>query len=160
MQYHTKVITIIKTTGHESSSKQFCTIQIKVRTNTPQTPHMVKAWAIDCRSMWAEDTIFIKYYTEIKSRFSMVSFDTEKLNWKHREVFAPLSFVPDKEEFSLIRVQFQLIGRQNWSPETTVDRAGQRGHWVVKCLKAIDYVVSCKARTSDLWMSEEVPAGL
>ena len=33
-----KWITIIKTTGHESSSKQFCTIQIKMTMNTPQIP--------------------------------------------------------------------------------------------------------------------------
>ena len=38
----------------------------------------------------------MNYYTEITSRFSRVSFDTEKLNWKHREVFALLSFVPNK----------------------------------------------------------------
>ena len=33
---------IIETTGHESSSKQFSTIQIKVTEDTPQIPHMVK----------------------------------------------------------------------------------------------------------------------
>ena len=59
--------------------------------------------------MRAEGEIFIKYCTEITSRFSRVSFDTEKLNWKHREVFAPLSFVPNKEEFSFIWVHFQFI---------------------------------------------------
>ena len=109
-----KWITIIKTSGHESSSKQFCAIQIKVTTNTPQIPHMVKAWVTDYRNMWAEGDIFIKYYTEITSRFSRLSFDTEKLNWIHREVFAPLSFVPNKEEFSFIWVQFQFIGRHPW----------------------------------------------
>ena len=31
--------------------------------------------------MWVEGEIFIKYYTEITSRFSRVSFDTKKLNW-------------------------------------------------------------------------------
>ena len=81
-----KWITIIKTTGHESSSRQFCTIQIKVTTNTPQIPHMVKAWATGCWYMWAEGGIFVKYYTEITSIFSRVSFDTEKLNWKHKDI--------------------------------------------------------------------------
>ena len=38
-----KRITIIKTTGHERSSELFSTIQIKMTTNTPQIPHMVKA---------------------------------------------------------------------------------------------------------------------
>ena len=51
----------------------------------------------------------MKYYSEIASRFSRVSFDTEKLNGKHREVFAPLLFIPNKEEFSFIWVQFQFI---------------------------------------------------
>ena len=52
-----KWITIIETTGHESSSKQFSTIQIKVMTNAPQIPHMVKAWVTDYRNMWAEGEI-------------------------------------------------------------------------------------------------------
>ena len=38
----------------------------------------------------------------------MVSFDTEKLN-RNIELFAPLSSVPDKGEFSFIWVQFQFI---------------------------------------------------
>ena len=59
--------------------------------------------------MWVEDEIFVENYPKITSRFSRVSFDTEKLNWKHREVFAPLPFVPNKEEFSFIWVQFQFI---------------------------------------------------
>ena len=45
----------------------------------------------------------------ILSRFCRISFDTEKLNRKHRELFALLSFIPDKEEFSFIGVQFQFI---------------------------------------------------
>ena len=49
---------------------------------------------------------FIKYYTEITGR---VSFDTEKLNWKHREVFTPLSFFPNKEEFVLSGFSFSLL---------------------------------------------------
>ena len=52
---------IIKTTGHESSSKQFCTIQIKATMNAPQIPHIVKAWVTDYKNMWAEGEIFIKY---------------------------------------------------------------------------------------------------
>ena len=54
---------------------------------------------------------FIKYYSKIPRRFNRVSFDTKKFIGKHREVFAPLSFVPKKEEFSFIWVQFQFIGR-------------------------------------------------
>ena len=61
--------------------------------------------------MCAERDIVIKYYTEIMSRFSRVSFDTEKLNWKRRELFTPLSFVPIKEEFTFIWVQIQFIAR-------------------------------------------------
>ena len=61
--------------------------------------------------MRAEGAIFIKYYSEIPSRFSRVRLDTEKLNGKHREVFGSLSFVPNKEEFSFIWVQFQFIRR-------------------------------------------------
>ena len=34
---------------------------------------------------------------QIPSRFCCVSFVTEKLNGKHREEFASMSFVPDKE---------------------------------------------------------------
>ena len=52
--------------------------------------------------MWGKGEIFIKYYSKIPSKFSKVSFDTEKLNGKHRQVFAPLSFIPNKEEFSFI----------------------------------------------------------
>ena len=36
-----KRITIIKTTGHESSSKSFCTIQIKVTTNINQSINQI-----------------------------------------------------------------------------------------------------------------------
>ena len=86
-----KWIAVIEIAGHESSCKQFCTIQIKVTTNTLQIPHMVKAWATDCWNRWEEGEVSVKYYTKITSRFSRVSFDTEKLDWKHREVFAPLS---------------------------------------------------------------------
>ena len=50
--------------------------------------------------MWAEGEIFVKYYSKIPSRFCWVSFDTEKLNRKHTDVFALLSFIPNKEEFS------------------------------------------------------------
>ena len=50
-------IAVIKTTGHESSCKPFCTIQIKVAANTPQIPHMVKTWATDCWYIWAKGEI-------------------------------------------------------------------------------------------------------
>ena len=52
---------------------------------------------------------FLSKLPQIPSRFSRVSFDTEKLNRKHREVFAPLSSIPDKEKFSFIWVQFQFV---------------------------------------------------
>ena len=55
--------------------------------------------------------MFVEIHPKIPSRFGRVSFDTGKLNRKHREVFAPLSFVPDKEEFTVIWVQFQFIRR-------------------------------------------------
>ena len=41
---------------------------------------------------------FYQYY--FYQYYSKISFDTEKLNRKHWEVFAPLSFIPNKEEFS------------------------------------------------------------
>ena len=55
--------------------------------------------------------LLIKYYSQDPERISRVSFDTKKLKRKHREVFALLSFIPDKEEFSFIWVQFQFIRR-------------------------------------------------
>ena len=58
-----------------------------------------------------EGEIFIIYYSEIPSRFTRVSFDTENLKGKHRDVFAPLSSIPNKKEFSFIWVQFQFIRR-------------------------------------------------
>ena len=51
----------------------------------------------------------MKSYANIPSRFGLVSFETGKLNGKHRDILAPLSVVPDKEEFSFIWVQFQFI---------------------------------------------------
>ena len=47
-------------------------------------------------------TIFINYYSKILSTFFWVSVDAEKPSMKHGGVFNPLSFVPDKEEFSFI----------------------------------------------------------
>ena len=64
--------------------------------------------------MWVEREIFLKYYSKITSRFCRASFDTENLHRKHREVFALLSFVPDKEDFSFIWVQSQFIRRHAW----------------------------------------------
>ena len=51
----------------------------------------------------------VKYYSRIPSRFGRVSFESKKLNRKHREVFAPLSFIPDKEEFNVFSVLFQFF---------------------------------------------------
>ena len=59
--------------------------------------------------MGVESKIFVKYYSKILGSFCWVSIDTEKVNRKHREVFAPLSFLPDKEEFRFSRVQFSLF---------------------------------------------------
>ena len=50
-----------------------------------------------------------------------VSFDTEKLNRKHREVFALLSFVPGKEEFSLSGFSFSLFVNIHDLPEAKHD---------------------------------------
>ena len=64
--------------------------------------------------MLAGGEIFIKYYTEVTSRFSRVSFDTEKINWKYREVFAPLSFVPNKliiDVIGVIKMSMQSFTR-------------------------------------------------
>ena len=47
---------------------------------------MVKALVTEYRNMLAEGEIFIKYYIVLMSRFSRFSFDTEKLNWKHRRI--------------------------------------------------------------------------
>ena len=41
--------------------------------------------------------------------FAHLVLTPEKLNRKHGEVFAALSFFPMKEEFSFICVQFQFI---------------------------------------------------
>ena len=108
------LIAITDTTGHKSSCKRCRTIQINVTANVPHTPDVVKAWATDCWYMWGEGKILIKYYSEILSRFNRVSFDAEKLNRKHTEVLASLSFVPDKQEFVFIYVHFQLIWRHPW----------------------------------------------
>ena len=52
-----KWIARIETTGHESSCKQFCTIQIKVTADALQIRLVVGTWATDCWYMWAEDEI-------------------------------------------------------------------------------------------------------
>ena len=90
------------------------TVQIKVMTNTPQIWHMVKAWAADCWYIRAEGDIFVQNYPKILSRFSRDSFNTVKLNRKHREIFAPLLLVPNKKEFGFICVQFQFIRWHPW----------------------------------------------
>ena len=56
--------------------------------------------------MWAEGEIFVKYYSKIQSRSCWVKFDKENLNRKHGEQFIPLSFIPDKKEFSFVWVHF------------------------------------------------------
>ena len=50
----------------------------------------------------------MKRYSKIPSRFSRVSFDTEKLNWKHREAFALLSF-PIRRNSVLSGFRFSLL---------------------------------------------------
>ena len=62
-----KWIAIMQMTGHKSKHKQCCAIQIKVKitANTLQIPRMVKAWVADCRYMWAEGEIFVKYHSKI-----------------------------------------------------------------------------------------------
>ena len=70
----------METARHKSSYEQFCTIQIKVTANTPQILDMIKAWAADRWYMWLEGDIFVKYYSQIPSRFSLVNFDTYNLS--------------------------------------------------------------------------------
>ena len=72
--------------------------------------------------MSAEGEIFIKYYTEITSRFSRVSVDTEKLNWKHRGICSAV--VRSKSE----GIQFYLDSVSvYWSTSMT----GQRPNMTV-----------------------------
>ena len=58
--------------------------------------------------------VLSKMFAEISSRFFRVSFDTEKLNRKNRGEFVSLLFVPDKEKFSFMFVQFQFIHQHPW----------------------------------------------
>ena len=74
-------------------------------------PGYGKCMSCTLRYMSAEDEIFVEYYCKIPRRFCRVSFDTERLNKKYREEFTLLSFVPDKEDFSFIWLQFQCIRR-------------------------------------------------
>ena len=86
------------------------TMQINVMTNTQRIPGSGKNK--HCKSQIYENEnveIFIKYYSEISSRFCWVSFHTKRRNRKHRVIFAPLSFIANKEEVSLIWVQLVII---------------------------------------------------
>ena len=64
--------------------------------------------------MWAEVDVFVEDLSKIASRFFWVSFNTQKLYWKHRKISAPLPFIPYGEKFSFIWVQFQFICRHPW----------------------------------------------
>ena len=64
--------------------------------------------------MWAEVEVFVKDHSKIASIYCWVSFNTQKLYWKHRKIFAPLPFIPNEEEFRFIWVQFQFICRHPW----------------------------------------------
>ena len=94
-------------TGHKSCCcKQFCTIQIKITANTPQFPHMVKAWAKDRWCVWAEGKIFVENYPKIRADFAglfltpkswmgnirryLLFYLMELPFWKHTKVFAIL----------------------------------------------------------------------
>ena len=92
---------------HQRICKQFCTIQIKVTANMPQILDMVKKQALQIADIWDRKLKFLSKITpKISSRFCWLSFHTKKLNKKHRVIFAPLPFITNKEEFSLIWVQF------------------------------------------------------
>ena len=102
--------------------------------NTSQIPDVVKVWSADSRYMRAEGEIFVKYYSKIPSRFCRVSFDTEMLNRKHRGIFAPLSFIPHKDEISFIWDQFQFIQRHPW-----LDARGQAWLWTIQCRSRVPW---------------------
>ena len=90
-----------------------------VTVNVPQILHMVKTWAAHWQHMWLEGESFAKNYPKIPNRFCRVTFDTEKLNGKYREGFAPLSFVPDKKEISFIWIQFQFYSSTSMTGQRT-----------------------------------------
>ena len=50
--------------------------------------------------------IFIKNYSQDFEQILLGKFSHQKLNRKYKELFASLSSIPNKEEFSLIWVQF------------------------------------------------------
>ena len=89
--------------------------------------------------MWVEVDIFVKYYSNIPSNCCWVSFDTGKLNRKHRELFGPLSFVPDKVELFFIwvlRWKFQSyrtpLGTKRHIQQQDVP--GKRASFTTRCI--------------------------
>ena len=69
---------------------------------------MVNASAAHCWYIWVEGEI-CQILLQHSKQILLGQFDTENLIRKHREVFAPLSFVLDKEEFSFIWLQFHCL---------------------------------------------------
>ena len=104
-----KWIAVIETTGHKGICKLFCTIQIKVMANTRQILHMVKG--MNCRLLiyvsgrWNCCQILLARF---RVDFSVLVL-TPKSSVGNMEIFIPLSFIPDKEEFSFAWIQFQFI---------------------------------------------------
>ena len=43
--------------------------------------------------MRVEVEVFVEDHSKIAGRFCCVSFNTEKLYWKHRKIFAPLPYM-------------------------------------------------------------------
>ena len=141
-QYHTKVNCTNWDVWTREQLQVICIIQNKVTAIMPQIPYMLKAQATDCWYMWAKDDIFIKIYSKLSSRFSRVSFDPEQLNRKHREVFGPLSFVPNKEEIGYIWVHFQFFRRHPWI------HIGQTWVQTIQCFSRVP-----DARKTYSWLS-------
>ena len=76
--------------------------------------------------------------------FCGVSFDTEKLNRKRREEFAPQSFVSDKEEFSFVWVLFRFIHGHPWL------NGGQTWLQTIQCCSRVPSY-SCSRKLVFLW---------
>ena len=123
-----KWVAIIETIGHKSTWKFQYTDEAK--DECAADPAYGKSMSCKLLYIASGRWHFDKYYSEILSRFFWVSFDTEKLNRKHREIFAPLSMVPDKKEFTFIWLQFPCIRRHPWQ-----DR-GQTWLKTIQCVSA------------------------
>ena len=80
--YHTNVNCNNQDDWTQSSCKYFCTIQIRVTVNAPQTPHMVKAWAARCWNMWEEGEIFVEYYSQDSEQILLGYFWHRKAQWE------------------------------------------------------------------------------